>query len=172
MDTDNVINPYRTTDTHSLLNNFCNSVDDIYIFDRAVMEEICVLMRDISAYFKQLLQSNYKLDVEVVNKIIDIVNNVLQSDIYNDSPSPTSIYSNDSVDQQILHNSSSNQLNPSIKKPSSETNMCVVCLIHESNTIFIPCGHKCICSKCKNAKYKSCPICRKSFTGIYNVFNC
>jgi len=52
---------------------------------------------------------------------------------------------------------------------------CSVCFINESNIIFIPCGHLCMCNQCYN-KYLEhnmnmtlCPICR-SYSSGYNVY--
>jgi len=44
---------------------------------------------------------------------------------------------------------------------------CVICLACSSSTVFIPCGHKCVCSECnislKSSKY-NCPVCREKIT--------
>lgn len=50
---------------------------------------------------------------------------------------------------------------------------CVVCLSVESNVIFIPCAHRCVCNDCysgiKNVK-NVCPLCRQRITkSIYKV---
>jgi len=56
-------------------------------------------------------------------------------------------------------------------------NKCSICLHNQSEYIFIPCGHLCICSECIifvninnnfNIKYK-CPICR-NMSSIFQVF--
>lgn len=51
----------------------------------------------------------------------------------------------------------------------SMINTCKVCLNSEIETIFLPCGHVCSCSKCAII-IKNCPICReiiKAFTRAY-----
>jgi len=50
---------------------------------------------------------------------------------------------------------------------------CVVCLSVESNVIFIPCAHRCVCNDCyngiKNVK-NACPLCRQRITkSIYKL---
>lgn len=50
---------------------------------------------------------------------------------------------------------------------------CVVCLSVESNVIFIPCAHRCVCNDCysgiKNVK-NACPLCRQRITkSIYKI---
>jgi hypothetical protein len=48
---------------------------------------------------------------------------------------------------------------------------CVVCLSVESNTIFIPCAHRCVCNECyegiKSTK-NDCPLCRTKIKKIIN----
>jgi|688.fasta_scaffold650483_1 hypothetical protein len=50
---------------------------------------------------------------------------------------------------------------------------CVICLCENSNTIFLPCGHKCVCNECYenikkncNKSYIQCPLCRRNITDI------
>jgi hypothetical protein len=44
---------------------------------------------------------------------------------------------------------------------------CIICMECESSVVFIPCGHKCVCSGCnlnlKKCKY-NCPVCRENIT--------
>ena len=51
---------------------------------------------------------------------------------------------------------------------------CCVCLDARASNIFLPCGHVCICKKCKipyeNGTEKECPMCRKEFTMIARAF--
>ncbi|XP_051981320.1 E3 ubiquitin-protein ligase LRSAM1-like isoform X1 [Xyrauchen texanus] len=46
---------------------------------------------------------------------------------------------------------------PNLNGPSSSE--CVVCMEHEAQMIFLPCGHVCCCQTCSNA-LQSCPLCR------------
>eukprot|EP01105_Mastigella_eilhardi_P016371 TRINITY_DN3738_c0_g1_i6.p2 TRINITY_DN3738_c0_g1~~TRINITY_DN3738_c0_g1_i6.p2 ORF type:complete len:142 (-),score=33.31 TRINITY_DN3738_c0_g1_i6:528-953(-) len=54
---------------------------------------------------------------------------------------------------------------PNALQPGQE---CCVCLEHQSNTIFIPCGHLCCCSVCA-LKLDKCPQCRAP-GAKYHVF--
>lgn len=50
---------------------------------------------------------------------------------------------------------------------------CAICLTNEINTIILPCYHMCICSLCcedLKTKSKKCPICRKGFYFVLNIF--
>merc|ERR1712160_129030 len=51
---------------------------------------------------------------------------------------------------------------------------CCVCLDARASNIFLPCGHVCICKKCKipyeNGTEQQCPMCRKEFTMIARAF--
>ena len=50
---------------------------------------------------------------------------------------------------------------------------CCVCLDAHATHIFFPCGHLCICKKCKisyeNGTDRECPMCRDEFTNITKV---
>ena len=42
---------------------------------------------------------------------------------------------------------------------------CIICMECDSSVIFIPCGHKCVCTGCNSQLKKShhnCPVCRES----------
>jgi len=56
--------------------------------------------------------------------------------------------------------------NASIMQPSeydTEKDTCKVCLNSQINTVFVPCGHRCVCSSCGDGlKNKICPICRQA----------
>ena len=46
---------------------------------------------------------------------------------------------------------------------------CCICMCSDPNTVFIPCGHQCVCSDCfdilKKTKYNPpCPLCRRPVT--------
>lgn len=49
-------------------------------------------------------------------------------------------------------------------KSHNNSNMCAICLENQSEYIYIPCGHLCICSncsdKCQTLNILYCPVCR------------
>ena len=54
----------------------------------------------------------------------------------------------------------------------TESNTCVICLNGKKEYACIPCGHKCICSKCKdNKSITACPLCRSNTTLICRIFD-
>lgn len=57
---------------------------------------------------------------------------------------------------------------PSSDGPSSSE--CVVCMEHESQMIFLPCGHVCCCQTCSDA-LQSCPLCRASVSQRIRLYH-
>lgn len=47
--------------------------------------------------------------------------------------------------------------------------MCAKCKVEESNTLFCPCGHILLCSKCAEGEV-FCPLCKEAVTGSQKVF--
>ena len=52
-----------------------------------------------------------------------------------------------------------------IDQQAMQNNLCVICFTAEKNSVFVPCGHQCVCHPCgerffREAKHKVCPICR------------
>ncbi|XP_052448714.1 E3 ubiquitin-protein ligase LRSAM1 isoform X2 [Carassius gibelio] len=47
---------------------------------------------------------------------------------------------------------------------------CVVCMEHESQVIFLPCGHVCCCQTCSSA-LQSCPLCRGSISQRVRLYH-
>ncbi|XP_059404128.1 E3 ubiquitin-protein ligase LRSAM1-like isoform X2 [Carassius carassius] len=47
---------------------------------------------------------------------------------------------------------------------------CVVCMEHESQVIFLPCGHVCCCQTCSIA-LQSCPLCRGSISQRVRLYH-
>lgn len=47
---------------------------------------------------------------------------------------------------------------------------CVVCMEHESQVIFLPCGHVCCCQTCSDALL-SCPLCRGSISQRVRLYH-
>ena len=61
----------------------------------------------------------------------------------------------------------------SIQKRIRELSICSVCQEFTTDTIFVPCGHKCCCKSCVvkvTQKDKLCPLCRVEFTQAIKVF--
>ncbi len=51
-----------------------------------------------------------------------------------------------------------------------EGNACIICLNGKREYACIPCGHKCMCDKCKSNDLHTCPICRRDITMICRIF--
>eukprot|EP00483_Globobulimina_turgida_P009036 UN09054 len=52
------------------------------------------------------------------------------------------------------------ELNDEIKNNSNDRGECIVCMDNERLYVCIPCGHLCLCAKCKQLINKKCPICQ------------
>ncbi|XP_039035823.1 E3 ubiquitin-protein ligase SP1-like [Hibiscus syriacus] len=48
-------------------------------------------------------------------------------------------------------------------------NLCVICLEHEYNAVFIQCGHMCCCTACAS-HLTNCPLCRRRIEQVVKVF--
>jgi len=46
-----------------------------------------------------------------------------------------------------------------------ESELCVVCLTEERDTILLPCRHLCVCASCFD-HLERCPVCRTGFTSF------
>ncbi|KAJ0112910.1 hypothetical protein Patl1_01165 [Pistacia atlantica] len=47
--------------------------------------------------------------------------------------------------------------------------ICVICLEHEYNAVFVPCGHMCCCTAC-SSHLTSCPLCRRRIEQVVKTF--
>ncbi|XP_034227700.1 E3 ubiquitin-protein ligase SP1-like isoform X2 [Prunus dulcis] len=47
--------------------------------------------------------------------------------------------------------------------------LCVICLEHEYNAVFVPCGHMCCCTTC-SLHLTSCPLCRRRIDQAVKTF--
>ncbi|XP_061349269.1 E3 ubiquitin-protein ligase SP1 isoform X1 [Gastrolobium bilobum] len=47
--------------------------------------------------------------------------------------------------------------------------LCVICLVQEYNTVFVPCGHMCCCTEC-SSHVTSCPLCRRQIEKVVKTF--
>jgi len=50
-----------------------------------------------------------------------------------------------------------------------EARTCRVCMDHEINTVFLPCGHLSCCEMCSKS-LSHCPICRNIIRGTVKTF--
>jgi len=57
-----------------------------------------------------------------------------------------------------------------VKKDEEESSLCVICMENEKKLLLIPCGHYCLCEKCKE-KILQCPICRKDIQQVHIVYS-
>ncbi|CAF1077633.1 unnamed protein product [Rotaria magnacalcarata] len=62
----------------------------------------------------------------------------------------------------------------SVSHETTDQFNCSICLVRTVRCIFIPCKHMCTCAECaesvKEKLHSVCPICRKAFTEVWNVF--
>ena len=51
------------------------------------------------------------------------------------------------------------------KNNNDDNDRCCICLENKNESVFIPCGHRCVCFDCGSAimksKKKKCPICQE-----------
>ncbi|CAL1362077.1 unnamed protein product [Linum trigynum] len=47
--------------------------------------------------------------------------------------------------------------------------ICVICLEHEYNAVFLPCGHMCCCTTC-SSHLTNCPLCRRRIEQVVKTF--
>ena len=64
-------------------------------------------------------------------------------------------------------------INQSIKQKTSDlvenNTKCVICMLNNKISVFVPCGHRCACYECAKTVYnklKKCPLCRDSITDM------
>ena len=65
-----------------------------------------------------------------------------------------------SVQVQNMFAGSLSQFSDLSLKPESEMKLCKICMDHDIDAIFLPCGHVYCCSNCASA-VTTCPFCRK-----------
>ena len=57
--------------------------------------------------------------------------------------------------------------------PTLLYNQCILCLDNPANCTMYPCGHVCLCSRCKQSfeqKSSCCPLCKKRFTVCFRIY--
>uniref|UniRef100_A0A672RXR0 E3 ubiquitin-protein ligase LRSAM1-like n=1 Tax=Sinocyclocheilus grahami TaxID=75366 RepID=A0A672RXR0_SINGR len=65
----------------------------------------------------------------------------------------------------------STPLTPTAPSPDRwSSSECVVCMEHESQVIFLPCGHVCCCQTCSDP-LQSCPLCRGSISQRVRLYH-
>ncbi|XP_021835149.1 E3 ubiquitin-protein ligase SP1 isoform X2 [Spinacia oleracea] len=57
----------------------------------------------------------------------------------------------------------------SAKRECLMPDLCVICLEHEYNAVFVPCGHMCCCTAC-SSHLSNCPLCRRRIEQVVRTF--
>lgn len=57
----------------------------------------------------------------------------------------------------------------SSKRDRSVPDLCVICLEEEYNSVFVPCGHMCCCTRC-SSHLTNCPLCRRRIEQAVRTF--
>ncbi|KAL3680432.1 hypothetical protein R1sor_023388 [Riccia sorocarpa] len=55
------------------------------------------------------------------------------------------------------------------KKDATLPDLCVICLEHEYNAVFVPCGHMCCCTSC-SSQLSNCPLCRRRIEQVVKTY--
>eukprot|EP01084_Bolivina_argentea_P095839 172298_1 len=72
-----------------------------------------------------------------------------------------------SINELIIHNEKNKELETKCNELQKICNEeiknkeCAICMDKRRIYACVPCGHLCLCSKCKNSTNKKCPVCRK-----------
>jgi predicted nucleic acid-binding Zn-ribbon protein len=53
---------------------------------------------------------------------------------------------------------------------TSKKHLCIVCATNEINFIAYPCGHACLCEKCKNSSLQQCVYCRANISHYNKIY--
>lgn len=61
------------------------------------------------------------------------------------------------------------KVSDSPKKEKATPDLCVICLEHEYNAVFVPCGHMCCCMGC-SSHLTACPLCRRRIEQIVRTY--
>ena len=57
------------------------------------------------------------------------------------------------------------------KQTKQQEEECVVCMDGQSEFACVPCGHKCLCTRCRDVMNGPCPICNKPFDLVIKIYN-
>lgn len=149
---------YANYDNYYSNENIDSTIDDMYIMNYEYPMNISTNNLN--------LENNYNLTEENLSTIDQNLQNDL--DIITD-PSNLDI-------SRYLFELPINQ--EPIKQEVKNTKMidtteCVICMSEKTTCIIVPCGHKCLCSKCSISLRKDysskCPICRIEITNSIEV---
>ena len=55
-------------------------------------------------------------------------------------------------------------------KRDNVNNHCIVCMYRSRDYAFIPCGHLCLCWKCKDNLDQKCLVCKKKYDSVIKIF--
>lgn len=106
-------------------------------------------------------------DTEVLHIVNDAARIFLADDMMNDS------------EMEALHNTMSrratsfetNRTYATMTSNNGVDRECVVCMAEYRSYACIPCGHLCLCAKCKDELYdKTCPICQQPYQAFIKIY--
>ncbi|CAF2039197.1 hypothetical protein HID58_032763 [Brassica napus] len=66
-------------------------------------------------------------------------------------------------------NGAHESVSDSTKKEGAVPDLCVICLEHNYNAVFVPCGHMCCCTAC-SSHLTSCPLCRRRIDQVVKTY--
>ena len=69
-----------------------------------------------------------------------------------------------SINTTLVQSTELQTLRKEIREMREQTK-CKICLSHQVEVLFLPCGHLACCTKCASSQ-DSCPICRQSIKGV------
>ncbi len=112
----------------------------------ATAEEVSTLTEEIAATIQAISVGASKQSELVTNglKNLDDMANVVDSALFN--------------------------INKTLEVIEEVRNECVICLDLTPDYACVPCGHKCLCEKCKDSVL-TCPICIKKCESIIKIFS-
>ncbi len=97
---------------------------------------------------------------------------------FNDPEARDSILENRIVELlEVIRGISVDDSEPSTSAtPTTNSNVCCVCLDDPRDSAFMTCGHYCICKNCadkfRERKELTCPVCRRKNVEIRTFFDC
>eukprot|EP01084_Bolivina_argentea_P052926 97166_1 len=189
-------NKYKSVKSHNNNNDIIavinNTADGFSTDNRILIDGNTADIKNVNYFIGQrlIIQVQKLLNVEAT--IIDIIDNeqfiVIEYDYYNNKGTEKLHVINDAYRiKQILeeekndieedtydknNNNNEGELEESLirnENENNEYNECVVCMDKTPKYICIPCGHYCVCSKCKDVVNNKCPMCQANCT-FFKVF--
>ncbi|GJQ09246.1 hypothetical protein GpartN1_g1037.t1 [Galdieria partita] len=61
-----------------------------------------------------------------------------------------------------------------LEESLDDTNLCVICMLNESDTLLLPCRHLCMCAECADRlrlRSNKCPVCRQLVDWMLQIQN-